>query len=125
MNAEWDWDVLTRELKKLDELDFDLETIGFNEQEMMSLIDVEAVVDEKGEWDAAGMPEYDQPDLMPFRTIFVHFTSQEDFDAFAKLIAQTFTDKSKFCWFPEQERAVAKDKRWTGSEDEASAQDEP
>jgi len=49
-----------------------------------------------------GMPEFDQPSDMPFRTIHLHFACQEAVDAFRQLIARTITDRTKYMWFPEQ-----------------------
>jgi len=48
-----------------------------------------------------GMPEFNQPDAGPFRTIKVHFNDQAAVDAFAKLIGQKLTDKTKWVWYPE------------------------
>lgn len=47
-----------------------------------------------------GMPEFNQPDAGPFRTVKVHFKDQAAVDAFAKLIGSKLTDKTKFIWFP-------------------------
>ncbi len=51
-----------------------------------------------------GMPAFDQRDMTPMQTIMVHFRSAEDRDAFAKLIGQRITDKTKSVWFPKEER---------------------
>ena len=48
----------------------------------------------------AGMPECDQPAAEPFRTLKVHFNEQAAVDAFAKLIGQNVTDKTKYVWYP-------------------------
>lgn len=48
----------------------------------------------------AGMPECDQPAAEPFRTLRVHFNEQAAVDAFAKLIGQNVTDKTKYVWYP-------------------------
>jgi len=50
------------------------------------------------EW--AGMPEYEQQNLTPHKTIFVHFKNDEDVAAFAKAIGQAFTPRTKSIWFP-------------------------
>lgn len=47
-----------------------------------------------------GMPDFDQPDAGPFRTIRVHCTDQAAVDAFAKLIGQKLTEKTKWVWYP-------------------------
>lgn len=50
-----------------------------------------------------GMPEFEQEDLTPIKTLKVHFAAQEDIIAFAKLVKQKITDKTKFIWYPEAE----------------------
>lgn len=47
-----------------------------------------------------GMPEFNQPDAGPFRTIKVHFNDQAAVDAFAKLIGQNLTEQTKWVWYP-------------------------
>jgi len=46
------------------------------------------------------MPECDQSAAEPFRTLKVHFNEQAAVDAFAKLIGQNVTDKTKYVWYP-------------------------
>ena len=58
--------------------------------------------DPMAEWD--GMPEFEQEDNMPFRTIRIHFNCQDDVDQFSKLVAQKFTEKTKYIYFPELKR---------------------
>tara|TARA_Y100000310_G_scaffold86034_1_gene82857 strand:+ start:130 stop:726 length:597 start_codon:yes stop_codon:yes gene_type:complete len=53
--------------------------------------------DAYAEWE--GMPEFNQEDLMISRQLIVRFKSQEDVDAFAKLIDQKITDKTKSVWY--------------------------
>jgi len=57
------------------------------------------------EW--KGMPEFEQPEAGPFRTLFVHFKDQASVDAFAKLIGQKLTDKTKYLWYPEAVKVAA------------------
>lgn len=51
------------------------------------------------EW--AGMPEYEQQNLTPHRTMLLHFKNADDVNAFAKLIDQVFTPRTKSIWFPQ------------------------
>lgn len=54
-------------------------------------------------WD--GMPEFTQEDEQAWRTLKVHFRTQEDFLTFCRLIGQEdLTDKTKFIWHPREER---------------------
>jgi hypothetical protein len=62
----------------------------------------EAANDPNEEWQ--GMPEFQQDDLESFRRLIVHFENQEDVDAFAQLVAQNLTDKTKYIWHPAKER---------------------
>lgn len=55
------------------------------------------------EWE--GMPEFEQEDEMPYRTIYVHFENDDAAEEFAALIGQSITDKTKYLWYPEQKRA--------------------
>jgi len=47
-----------------------------------------------------GMPEFNQQEEKPFRSLIVHIHSQEDVDTFARLVDQSITDKTKFINFP-------------------------
>ena len=58
------------------------------------------VDDPSGEWQ--GMPEFDQPDKMPYRTLYVHFTDDAAAADFAALVGQQLTEKTKYIWYPEQ-----------------------
>lgn len=56
--------------------------------------------DPAAEWQ--GMPEFEQPDSMPYRTISVHFADENAISAFAELTAQHLTADTKSIWYPEQ-----------------------
>ena len=67
--------------------------------EQVSLID-------KGEaWENEwkGMPEFVSRDLMPFKTIYVHFENRKDMEEFANLIGQKLTLETQSIWYPELE----------------------
>ena len=49
------------------------------------------------------MPAFEQPNIQGLQKIVVHFASREDVTAFAELVGQSITDKTRFLWFPEQE----------------------
>ena len=49
------------------------------------------------------IPEFEQKDKSAYKTIYVHFKSQEDVNGFASLVGQKITDKTKFLWFPQIE----------------------
>lgn len=61
---------------------------------------------EKGEpWEEAwrGMPEFVQEDQKPWKTLYVHFESREDMEAFARLVGQRIDFKTASIWHPEAE----------------------
>lgn len=51
-----------------------------------------------------GMPEFEQDDCGPVKTISIHFAATSDIATFSELIEQNITDKTKYIWYPEQER---------------------
>lgn len=63
-------------------------------------------IDYDAEW--AGMPEFDREPLA-FRSIHVHFETQEDVDNFRELLQQNITDKTTSLWYPEKEKRNLKD----------------
>ena len=57
-----------------------------------------------------GMPEYNQKDKKPWKTIFVHFSSEKDMFDFAKLVDQKMTTRTKFIWYPKSIYKILIDK---------------
>jgi hypothetical protein len=86
---------------KLEEL---LAEVSTNDDAVQAMLDRLAGVtdDPMAEWQ--GMPEFDQPDASPFRTINVHFTDAVAVADFAQLIGQSLTDKTQAVWHPERKR---------------------
>jgi hypothetical protein len=56
-----------------------------------------------------GMPDFEQSDLEVWKTLQVHFANEEDYEAFSRLVSQTLTPKTKYIWYPYQERLVPGD----------------
>jgi len=50
-----------------------------------------------------GMPEFKQEENPPFKRLTISFRNEDDYNAFAKLIGQNLTDKSKSIWYPKLE----------------------
>jgi len=71
----------------------------------------EPVADLSGEWD--GMPEFKQDDLTSHQRIVVNFARPEDVEAFALLINQRLTSKTRSIWFPAAEIGHMADKAFT------------
>lgn len=69
---------------------------------------------QNAEWQKhwVGMPEFEQNDKKPYKTLYLHFKNQEDYDAFAKVIEQNLTMKTKSTWYPKLERDENLLKRW-------------
>lgn len=60
-----------------------------------------------------GMPEFNQPDAGPVKSILVHFATKEDMLKFSKLVNQEITAKLQYIWFPTRDREQLLDKRWS------------
>ena len=93
-----------------------LQQVETENEAVQRLLDEEALrtgvveFDPEAEW--TGMPEFEQEDLTATRTISVHFATQEDVCAFARLVGQTITDKTKSLWYPKAEIRRFADKRY-------------
>jgi hypothetical protein len=64
-----------------------------------------------------GMPEYIQETNAPYKTIYLHFRNQEDFEEFVakyKLVddEQTISDKTKTMWYPKLDKDENRLKRY-------------
>ena len=66
-----------------------------------------------GEWkqEWLDMPEFEQEDRSPYRTILIHFENDKDVEEFGKLIGQKITPKKKYYWYPERQKTNSKNKR--------------
>jgi hypothetical protein len=58
------------------------------------------------------MPEFIVENLIPYRTLPVHFATKEDMNAFSKLVGQPITKVSRCLWFPAAEIGRISDKRY-------------
>ena len=54
------------------------------------------------EWD--GMPEFVQDSKESIASVVIHFETEEDMDAFSKLIGRKITKKTKGVFFPVKEK---------------------
>jgi len=59
-----------------------------------------------------GMPEFSLEDLEPFQSVIVHFSGPRDREAFAFLVDQTITPRTKSLWYPEAEINRMSDARY-------------
>jgi hypothetical protein len=109
--AEYDNDAL---VELLQELGGDLSGTGYAEDDLAELIrrlDAGSV-DPYAEWE--GMPDYTN-EKVAFQTLRVHFRNAEDRDAFAELMQQSITDKTRWLWVPAEERKDVKDLAYVDS----------
>ena len=90
--------------------DFDIDVVdmsGLLEIPEISFLPLEdGDIDYNDEWD--GMPEFDQQDEKPYRTLLVHFLNEKDLQKFLKLIDQQITERTKYLYFPKRERNDSK-----------------
>lgn len=103
----WDGETLARTLKALQDEGFAIEKMGwepFEYEAMIGTLDdrLTPVDDPEAEW--KGMPEYDQDDVRPHRTIHVHFADDEAVQDFARLVGQTISERTKYIWHPLKEQ---------------------
>lgn len=116
-NARWDFPALRLELADLAELGFNVPLIGFAVEDLAAFFASRpgvSVDDPLGEW--RGMPDYNHSDKSAFRSIVIHFPDQAAVDRFARLVAQTITDKTRFLWFPKAEIETYVDKHYSARE---------
>jgi hypothetical protein len=104
VGLEWDPGIL-------DELSTDLELKPFFTDAELDIAtgkcEQPTSAEAEAEWARMGMPEAHNIDVQA-RQITLHFQSEEDVQAFAKVIGQTITDKTKYLWYPEQKPIVAR-----------------
>jgi hypothetical protein len=109
--STWHSDLLAQELLALQEAQFDLPLTGFSAEDLARFMSAtDGKFDPMEEWQ--GMPDYDHQDLEAFQSIHIHFSSQADVDAFAKLIKQPITAETSWLWFPKQESKRLKKHRY-------------
>jgi hypothetical protein len=100
LNSGWDEAALRDQFTALEALDFNVDVTGFGGGDVTMILAAGSEgTDPYTEW--VGMPEFDQQDKRAFRSIPLHFGSQEDVDKFAALIGQTITQQTRYVWFPE------------------------
>lgn len=111
LNSGWDNEQLGLELSDLRELDSELDLTGFSRVELDSLLGI-GVEDPEGQWN--GMPDFDHQDKTAFQSVVLHFKDRDAVEAFAALVGQTITDKTRFLWYPEIEIERYVNKEYTG-----------
>ena len=68
--------------------------------------------DDSHETEWRGMPEFNQPDNLAYKQVIISFEDDAGIEAFAKLINQNITKKTKSVWFPAREKNRVADLFW-------------
>jgi len=91
IGLDWDFDELRAMSESfLEDFDFSFEEFDPNEH-----------------WQ--GMPEFEQENKTGFKSIVIHFETENDMLNFSKLIEQTITEQTKSLWYPKKEKANLKE----------------
>lgn len=97
---------------EIDDIDLlglnDIPALDFSETKVE--FDGEKKINHEEHWQE--MPEFNQQDKTGFRSIIVHFETEDDLKKFFETIDQSFTKKTKSIWFPAQERMDTESKRY-------------
>lgn len=75
-------------------------------------LEVTGVDPQSAEAHWVGMPEFRQEDQKPFKTLYVHFRTEDDYKEFADVIGQILTKKTKSIWHPKNEITKNSLLRW-------------
>jgi hypothetical protein len=59
-----------------------------------------------------GLPEFAQADQTAFHSIHLHFKDAAALEDFARLIGRPLTKTVRYLWFPDEPKAVFRDKRY-------------
>jgi hypothetical protein len=120
--SSWDDQILSSELIDLKNEAVDLSVLGLSDLRFNDLLTRQDRIgigggetDPDKEW--TGMPEFDQRDKAAEYQVVVNFNSASDRDAFAELVGQDLSDKTRSIWFPKAEIERYMDKRY-GSDSE-------
>jgi ParB-like chromosome segregation protein Spo0J len=111
-NSAWDQTLLRIELADLASIGFDVPIIGFTENEIEGLTADDT--DPLAEW--VGMPEFKQNAKAAHQTLAVHLKDAAAVDAFARLIGQPITNKTRFVWYPKAEIERYVDKQYAAND---------
>jgi ParB-like chromosome segregation protein Spo0J len=94
ITGDWDMRLLQEVLGNLSDSGMDITLTGFDPSFLLPPVE-----DALAEYQ--GMPEYSAENQSAYRTLYVHFDSEDDVQAFAKLIGDdSISDKTKWIWYP-------------------------
>jgi hypothetical protein len=107
--ATWDDTKLMEELHALVDK-IDMNSLGFDPAELLQIMEAPHDFDPAKEW--SDMPDYRSKDAGAFRSILVHFKSQEVLDEFIKKTGMAITPTTRYTWYPKVEVDSVKDKAY-------------
>ncbi len=93
---------------------------GKGEPEQIALL----TVPEPWEEHYRGMPPFRQENLMPWKSIYVHFENREDMENFSKLVGQKIGLNTRFIWHPAADIDKVAHMAWVDKEPELPEPDE-
>lgn len=97
MHLTWDANVIAADVEA-----GVLPTGIFMEYELNNILERnQEEIDRAAMWQ--GMPEFKHEDLTACQSIHIHFKTVDDVRAFAELIKQPLTDKTRSIWYPQAE----------------------
>lgn len=107
-DGKWDYDLIANEWSDLPLNEWGLNVEGWVKGE---------IADTEKEWQS--MPEFTgESSFEAFKSIMVHFKTEEDYQKFGKLLNETLTEKTKYIWYPHREKEAIKELSF-GKEDES------
>lgn len=111
-SAESDYDLEVL-LKELTRFQGEIEDTGYKTEEfeefLLSLEEEfspendEGEIDEEEMW--SGMPDFENEEQKNYKSIIVHFLTEADYTEFADLVEQNLTEKTKYIYYPKQQKA--------------------
>lgn len=108
--GQWDWDIMANKWSDLPLEDWGINTVGWLDKDENEPADKL--------WE--GMPEFGVDEHnKPFKTLFVHFTTEADYIAFGELTKCKLTPDTKYVWFPDKEKSDMKSIEFVNEEDAA------
>jgi len=105
IGGKWDIEKLEKMVYELssEDLDIDVSLSGLEEWELKLYNPGTTEEDYEEIWN--GMPEYKGNKIFDsYKSISIHFEDQKAVDAFAELIKQKLTKKTKYLWYPKKEK---------------------
>ena len=102
-SGEWNFDMLANNFE-IDEL------LGWGFENYELGVGKSPDIDIDDMWE--GMPEYENDNQTPYKTIHLHFRNEDDIKEFAEIVKQKLTKDTRSMWYPKLEKEIFKDKEY-------------